>query len=261
MKIAGIQFHPKDKIYDFDLRNIDAKIGDVVIVEKDSSRDAGEVVNIKNIQKEIPGLTSVLRKATSTDLEKIKRYRGKDKEAFLLCRKKIKEYKLPMKLEGVHLVLSGSRITFYFTSEEKVDFRELVKDLTKHFRKSIRLQQIGARDVASKLGGYGICGQELCCKRFLKEIKTIPLDSARLQQMAHRGSERITGVCGRLMCCLAYEAKVYEELASKMPALEIQVETKQGKGIVVSRNILKQKVTVKLDKDTKADFPVSEVRW
>lgn len=262
MKIIGIQFHPCDKISDFNLRNINAKIGDIVIVEKDSGQDAGKVISIKDVEEEIAKtLPCVLRKATSTDLEKIKRYQIKENEAYLICRKKIKEHKLPMKLEGVHLAFTSSKIIFYFTAEEKVDFRDLVKDLTGHFKKSIRLQQIGARNVTAKFGGIGMCGRELCCRKFLKEIKAIPLDSARLQQMAHRGSERITGVCGRLMCCLAYEAELYQELAKTMPELEMEVETAQGKGKVVSRNILKQKVTVDLGKETKAEFSVSEVKW
>ncbi len=263
MKIVGVQFHPQDRIYDFNLSKTDAKVGDVVIVEAERGQDAGEVVYVKDIPEEeiTSPLASVLRKATSTDLEKIKKHQEKEKEALKVCREKTKEHDLPMKLEGAHLGLSGSKITLYFTSEEKVDFRNLVKDLSRHFQKSIRLQQIGARDVARKLGGYGMCGKELCCRRFLKEIKAISLDSARLQRMTHRGSGRISGVCGRLMCCLSFEADLYEKLAKKMPNLEIKVKTPQGEGKVISRNILAQTVLVELDKEAKAEFSVSEVKW
>lgn len=262
MKVAQIQFHPCEKIFDYNLTDTDAKVGDVVIVEREGVQEAGKVIRINEVKEEIEKtLPCVLRKATSTDLEKIRRFQTKEKEAFLVCRKKIKEHNLPMKLEGVHFTFTGSKITFYFTAEERVDFRELVKTLVKHFKKSVRLQQIGVRDATAKIGDIGICGRPLCCKTFLKEIKTIPLESARLQQMAQRGSERITGICGRLMCCLAFEAELYEELAKNMPKLETEVETAQGKGKVVSLNILKQKVTVDLGEDTKIEFPVSEVRW
>lgn len=262
MKIAGVQFHPQDKIYDFNLRSTDVKVGDVVIVGAKKGQDAGKVVYVKNVSEEevISELPSVLRKATSSDLEKIKKHQEKEKEALKVCRKEIKECSVPMKLEGAHFGLSGSKITFYFTSEERIDFRELVKNLTRYFQKSIRLQQIGARDVTRKIGGYGMCGRELCCGKFLEEIKTISLDSARLQQMHRLGSERISGVCGRLMCCLAFEADLYEKLAKKMPNLNIKVKTPQGEGKVISRNILAQTVLVELDKEAKAEFPISEIK-
>lgn len=263
MTIVGIRFHPCDKVYDFNPKDIDLKIGDIAIAQTKQGSEAGEVIYLKEIaEDEIKEpLTPVLRKATLSDLEKIEKYKKRQVEALKICHDLIKKHDLPMKLEGACFAFDGSKITLYFTAETRIDFRALVKDLTHHFQKSVRLQQIGLRDVAKSLGGYGPCGRELCCAKFLKEMKSIPTEVARLQQMAHRGSERISGVCGRLMCCLAYEAELYEKLAKKMPNLEMQVETTQGKGKVISRNILAQTVEVELGKETRAEFPVAEVKW
>lgn len=263
-KIAGIRFHSQDKIYHFDQKDLKLNLGDIVIVETELGTEAGEVVScnqeIDEKKLEKP-LKPVLRSATFTDLEKIKKYDEKADEAMDVCHKAIDKYDLPMKLIGAHFAFDGSRLTFYFTAESRIDFRNLVRDLTRHFQKSIRLQQIGSRDAAAKIGGYGICGCELCCARFLGKFESITVDMARAQQIVHRGSERLSGVCGRLMCCLAYESKLYQESLKKMPALGQEVKTSQGVGRVVARNILKQKVEVELDKENRVLFDVAEVRW
>jgi cell fate regulator YaaT (PSP1 superfamily) len=263
-KVAGIRFHSQDKIYNFNQKNFKLKLGDIVIVETELGIEAGEVIfcdqEIDEKKQEKP-LKPILRLATSTDLEKIKKYNNKAQDALKICYKAIKKYNLPMKLIDAHFAFDGSRLTFYFTAETRIDFRNLVRDLTRHFQKSIRLQQIGSRDAAAKIGGYGICGCELCCAKFLKKFESITVDMARVQQILHRGSERLSGVCGRLMCCLAYESKVYHELSQKMPELGQKVETPQGQGVVVSRNVLKQKIEVEFDEESKALFDVAEVRW
>lgn len=262
MKVVGVQFHFLDDIYHFDPKDFDLAKGELVIAETDQGVEAGRVVFVKDLpDKEIKlPLRPILRRTTTSDLEKIEKYKTKETKALNDCRKLIKKNKLPMKLEGILFAFDGSRITFYFTAEERVDFRSLVKDLTRHFQKSIRLQQIGTRDVASRLGGIGLCGRELCCRKFLKDFSSITTEMARLQQMAQRGSERITGVCGRLMCCLSFEANLYEELSKKIPKIGDRVKTEQGEGEVVGINIIMQKVEVQLDKGNRIVFDAKKVK-
>ena len=264
MKGVGICFHPQDKIYYFNQKDFTLKIGDIVIVETDLGIEAGKVCSIDeeiNKTEFETSAKSILRKATSTDLEKIEKYKQKKEGALKFCRKAINKHKLSMKLVDVHFSFDGSRMIFYFTAEKRIDFRDLVKDLTRHFQKSIRLQQVGSRDVAAKFSGCGVCGRELCCARFLKEFKSITLDIAKLQQIDHRGSERISGLCGRLMCCLAFEAELYKNLAQAMPKLGTEVQTPDGVGKVTSRDILNQKIEVDLGEETKRIFEISEIKW
>jgi len=161
------------------------------------------------------------------------------------CKKMASKHKLPMKLVDVHYSFDGSRLTFAFIADGRIDFRDLVKDLTRHFSRTIRLQQIGIRDEAKLIGDYGHCGRPLCCGRFLKDLTSISSEMAEIQQVAHRGSERISGICGRLMCCLAYEENGYEELAKKLPAIGTRVDVDGKKGVIVGHHVLKQSVDVK----------------
>lgn len=265
MIVAGVRFHNQDKNYDFDSSGLDLKLGDVVIVETEIGTESGKVASIEKKSENgenKESLKPVLRVATTTDLDKIKKYQDKVEEAVTYCRESVSKLGLEMKLVDAHFAFDGSRVTLYFTADSRIDFRELVKDLTRKFQKSVRLQQIGSRDAAAKIGDYGICGRKLCCKQYLKEFESITLDTARVQQMEHRGSDRLSGCCGRLMCCLSYEAKTYKELAKKMPAMGEEVMTKSGRGRVVSRNILKQEVQVRLDKEEKREkFAVDEINW
>ena len=185
----------------------------------------------------------ILRKATTIDLEKISDQKQK-KKAMDYCKKMINKYHLFMKLVDVHFSFDGSRITFAFTADGRIDFRELVKDLTRHFSRTVRLQQIGIRDEAKIIGGYGHCGRSLCCGGFLKNLTSINSEMAELQQVAHRGSERISGICGRLMCCLAYENDNYKKLAKKLPAIGARVDVDGKKGVIASHHVLKQSVGV-----------------
>jgi len=264
IKVISVQICPWKKAGDFILRQGEYKTGDTVIVEEEKRVEAGAV---KNGEKEMdesdleekPGV--VIRKATSQDLKKIQNYKAKRTESLDICRRLIKEYKLPMKLVDMRFSFDGSQITFAFIADRRVDFRELVKNLSRHFQRSIRLEQIGSRDEAAAKKGCGICGRPLCCASFLKEKQGISLDLARIQQMAHRGSERITGLCGRLMCCLAYEGENYEQLLKTMPELGSEVKTRKGKAKVVSRNVLQQKVQVELEDGTKDECGVKEIKW
>lgn len=254
MKIVQIQFNPWDKIYDFDPVDSSLTAGDYVVVKTELGIEIGKVVGFKDLpepeelsEKEAGKkreIKPILRKATTTDLEKIPDSKQK-KKALDYCKKIINKHKLPMKLVDVHYSFDGSRVTFAFIADGRIDFREIVKDLTRHFSRTIRLHQIGIRDEAKLMGDYGHCGRPLCCGRFLKNLTSINSEMAELQQVAHRGSERISGVCGRLMCCLAYEENGYAKLAEKLPAIGIKVDVDGKKGVIVSHHVLKQSVDVK----------------
>jgi len=253
MELVSIQFSPWDKIYYFHPNNLLLKIKDKVIVETELGKDLGEVVGISVLEKDsqelagldIENIKPVLRVAEETDFEKIPS--KEEKEKVLNECKQIKDnYNLPMKIIDVHFSYDSSRLTFAFIADGRIDFRELVKDLTKNFGKTIRLQQIGIRDEAKIMGDVGHCGKEICCRGHLTELNSISSEMAELQQCSHRGSDRISGICGRLMCCLAYEQKGYEELADKMPAIGKTVSFDGNRGVIVSHNILNQSVRVNL---------------
>lgn len=249
MKTVQIQFTPWDKIYNFDPADSVLLIGDFVVVKTDLGTEIGKIVGFKDIacesanEDEDGKIKPILRKATLTDLEKVFNKKQK-KEAMAYCKKMAEKFELPMKLVDAHFSFDGSRITFVFIADGRIDFRELVKDLTRHFNRTIRLQQIGIRDEAKLIGDYGHCGCQLCCKRFLSELSSITSEMADLQQVAHRGSERLSGICGRLMCCLAYEQEGYKCMTEKMPPLGTKVNVDGKRGVVVCRHLLKNSVDV-----------------
>lgn len=246
MKIIEVQFTPWGKIYDFDASRSEIKIGDFVIVKTDLGIDISKVVNIKEKAETDREIKPILRKATLSDIEKMKEKEKQKESALKICQDLAKKYSLPIKLIDVNFSFDGGRITFAFIADGRVDFRELVKDLTKTFQKSIRLQQLGIRDEAKIYGDIGMCGRDLCCRKFLKNLGNVVSDLAELQQVDHRGSDRLSGICGRLMCCLEYEKSFYEEIVKKLPAIGTVVSTKQGKGKVVGHHVLKQSVDVEL---------------
>lgn len=254
MKIAQIQFDPWDKIYNFEIGSHNFKIGDSIIIKTETGVEIGKVIGLNenncakaeeiNCPKAIEKVKTILRKANLSDLDKIKsreKNRSKDLE---ICRELIKKHNLPAKLVDIKFSFDGGRITFIFTARERIDFRALVKDLTKVFQKSIRMQQIGVREEAKAMGGIGFCGRELCCLKFLKTLGNISTDFISDQNLNHRGAERLSGPCGRLMCCLAYEEKLYKELSAKLPAMGSKMKTKEGEGRVIGHNVLKQTVKV-----------------
>ncbi len=266
MKVAQIQFAPWDKVYHFSLNNLDVSRGDKVIVKTELGTDIGEVAGFKELSSkgvsEGEEIKPILRKATTIDLKKMTDVNsGKRKEVLDYCKKMINKYKLLMKLVDVHFSFDGSRITFAFIADGRVDFRELVKDLTRHFNRTIRLHQIGIRDEAKLRGDYGHCGRPLCCQGFLPELASVSSEMAELQQVAHRGSDRISGICGRLMCCLGYEQSHYNELANKLPPIESEVKIDGKKGKVVGWHVLKQTVDVEFPGENKEEGIVVEVDW
>lgn len=268
MKIIQVQFTPWDKRYDFDLKHHQLKIGDRVIVKTELGTEMGKVVGIREepFGKPEPDsvqgvgtsrdLKPILRKATLNDLEKMAEKQKRVKDALKVCQKLIKKYKAPMKLVDARFSFDGSRVTFAFTAKEKIDFRNLVKELTRHFQKSIRLNQVEVRQETRMAGGIGLCGRELCCAKFLKNLGQITTDLIHNQQLVYRGSERLSGPCGRLMCCLAYEEPYYQEIIKDLPAIGSIIETEHGKGEVIGWHILRRSVDVRIDEDTVVEMLV-----
>jgi len=225
------------------------KKGDEVVLELGFGKHLGVVEGVLK-EKSCNGCSkdegSILRKATAAEKRKAKLDEKKKEEIVTKCRELIKKYKLPMKLVGVDITVDGGGIVFGFTAEERVDFRQLVRDLASLFQKSVRLQQIGSRDEAKITGGVGPCGRKLCCTSLNGSLRSISTEMARLQQISHRGNERLSGCCNRLMCCLAFEQESYENLKEGMPEIGEEVDTALGKGKIESVRILTQEAGIKL---------------
>jgi len=249
-KIVQIKFTPWDKAYDFLAEDSKLRVGEKVVVKTDLGVEVGKVVNITDLGEERTSneeLKPILRKVTTEDLNKINDSLQQKAVTIEHCKKTADKLGLDMKIVDCHFSFDGGRLTFAFIAEGRVDFRQLVKELTHHFQKSIRLHQIGIRDEAKMAGDFGSCGRYLCCRNFLKELGNITSELADQQQISHRGSDRLSGICGRLRCCLAYEKELYEKLSQQLPAIGTQIKTKQGKGEVVGWHTLKQTVDLKLE--------------
>lgn len=219
-------------VSDLELQN-----GDMVVVKEDLLSEIGLIEPGEGTAME-DKKTVIVRIATQRDSETYAKNKEKKGEILKLSKSEIKRLGLNMKLVDVHISLDGSNAIILFTADERIDFRELVKNLSKIFHRSVRLHQVGSRDEARKLGGCGVCGRDLCCLRFPGSLPSISIDMARVQQVAHRGSERISGVCGRLMCCLSYEAEQYKQMLAGFPELRSSVVTSEGKGEVIELNAL-----------------------
>ena len=263
--IVGVRFKKPGKIYFFDPRNLNINKQDKVIVETSMGQEIGEVVINKRLVPEkslTAPLKKVIRVATSKDLKHQESNRQKEKEAFKICEEKIKKHKLDMNLTEVEYKFDNSKILFYFTADGRIDFRELVKDLAAIFKTRIELRQIGVRDEVRKIGGNGVCGRELCCCSFLGSFETVSIKMAKEQNMSLNPT-KISGNCGRLMCCLKYEQNVYEEKLKRLPKLGAIVKTEDGEGTVDSIETLKEIIRVKF-KDGEDTFykkyPASEVK-
>ncbi len=247
-RIIGVRFKRLGKIYFFDPKWLEVKKGEKVVVETTQGEEIAEVV-VPNRMIEEEKLTSplkkVLRLASSRDLKHAEECRKKEKEAFELCNKKIKEHKLDMTLTDVEYKFDNSKILFYFTADGRVDFRDLVKDLAAVYKTRIELRQIGVRDEVKRIGGNGVCGRELCCCSFLRDFETVSIKMAKEQNISLNPS-KISGNCGRLMCCLKYEQEVYEDKLKKLPNIGAIVKTPDGQGEVDGIEPLKEVVKVKI---------------
>ena len=247
-KIVGVRFKKTGKIYFFDPGKLEIGLKDHVIVETTMGDEYGEVaIANRNMEddKIVAPLKKVLRIATAKDTRNYEENKKKEKEAFAICEKKIKKHGLDMNLVDVEYKFDNSKILFYFTADGRVDFRELVKDLASVFKTRIELRQIGVRDEVKSIGGNGVCGRELCCCSFLGNFETVSIKMAKEQGISLNPS-KISGNCGRLMCCLKYEQDTYEEKLARLPKVGAIVKTNDGKGVVDSIETLKERVRVKM---------------
>ncbi|MGN8632587.1 PSP1 domain-containing protein [Blautia sp. HCP3S3_G3] len=266
-KVVGIRFRNVGKIYYFNPKGYNMKPGDHVIVETARGVEYGRVVlGTKEIPDEevVHPLKEVLRVATREDDEREANNRKKEKEAFKICQKKIREHGLEMKLIDAEYTFDNNKVLFYFTADGRIDFRQLVKDLASIFKTRIELRQIGVRDETKILGGIGICGRCLCCHTYLSEFAPVSIKMAKEQNLS-LNQTKISGVCGRLMCCLKNEQETYEELNKKLPGLGDAVTLPDGlQGNVQSVNVLRQRVKVIVevnDEKEIQEYPVSELKF
>lgn len=249
--IIGVKFKKPGKVYFFDPGALHVNIKTKVVVETALGEEIGEVVAKKKLLPEMQvstQLKKIIRIANYKDLKHHEENKKKEKEAFKICEEKIKKLKLNMHLTDVEYSFDNSKLLFYFTADERVDFRELVKELAAIFKTRIELRQIGVRDEVRRIGGNGICGRELCCCSFLNNFEAVSIKMAKEQNMSLNPS-KISGNCGRLMCCLKYEQEVYEDKLNHLPKIGAIVKTEDGEGIVDSIETLKEIVKVKLKDD------------
>ena len=249
VEVVDIQFRPGQKVYYFDPAGITCKAGDHVIIDTARGPEYGTCTagNHKIAKTEIVApLRNVLRIATEQDEKIAAENQQKEKRAFDLCAEKIKEYALDMQLVSAECAFDGSKILFFFTADERVDFRELVKSLASALHTRIELRQIGVRDKAKMVGGLGICGRPFCCASFLDDFQPVSIKMAKTQNLSLNPT-KISGTCGRLMCCLKYEQDAYEDLIRTSPKAESFVDTPDGRGTVVEVDLLRQRVKVKME--------------
>ena len=247
-RIIGVRFKRLGKIYFFNPNWLEVKKGENVIVETTQGEEIAEVVVPNRMieeEKLVVPLKRVIRIASVRDFKHAEECRKKEKEAFEVCNKKIKEHNLNMTLTDVEYKFDNSKILFYFTADGRVDFRDLVKDLAAVYKTRIELRQIGVRDEVKRIGGNGVCGRELCCCSFLRDFETVSIKMAKEQNISLNPS-KISGNCGRLMCCLKYEQEVYEDKLKKLPNIGSIVKTPDGQGEVEGIEPLKEIVKVKI---------------
>ncbi len=253
-EVISVKFKAEGRAYFFDPAGIKADVGDLVVVETSRGVECAtvsEAIKAVDEAKIVKPLKKVLRLADDIDKRRVAENKKKADEAFKVCEKKVLEHKLDMKLVDVEYAFDGSKILFYFTSDGRVDFRDLVKDLASSFHTRIELRQIGVRDEAKMLGGLGICGQPFCCNRFLDDFQPVSIKMAKTQGLSLNPT-KISGSCGRLMCCLNYEQEAYEYLNSITPPVGSYVKTPSGNGTVVDENPLTGMLYVKIGEDSVA---------
>ena len=264
-EIISVRFKEGGKAYYFNPNGLTVAPGERVIIETSRGVEFGECVEGNRLIDEmelVSPLRPVVRKATEADRRTVEENREKEKRAFQICQQKIQDHGLEMKLVEVEYNFDGSKILFFFTSEGRVDFRALVRDLAGVFHTRIELRQIGVRDEAKMLGGLGVCGRPYCCNAFLNDFHPVSIKMAKTQNLSLNPT-KISGACGRLMCCLKYEQEAYQDLLRTTPKVGALVSTPEGKGTVTEQNLLTRKLTIRLDKDPDGApkvFKVSEVK-
>ncbi len=247
--VIGVRFKEGGKVYYFDPKDLSAPLGSFVIVETARGLECGIVAQARGEVEDsnvVLPLKQVVRLATDKDIKQAEKNREKEKEAFSICEEKIAEHGLEMKLVDVEITFDNSKMLFYFTADGRIDFRELVKDLAAIFRTRIELRQIGVRDESKMLGGLGVCGRPFCCSSFLGDFQPVSIKMAKDQGLS-LNLAKISGTCGRLMCCLKYEQSVYDELLKMTPRVGSIVSTRDGEGTVCEVSLLKGSLKVRIE--------------
>ena len=262
-EIVGVRFRKVGKIYYFDPAGIELEAGDRVIVKTSRGQEMGQVIvapmQVSDSEITEP-LKAVVRKAEPEDVKCAEELEAKAEEALAECGKQVEELNLSMKLLSAEYNFDSSRLTILFSAEERVDFRELVRRLTSRLKVRVELRQVGTRDEARLVGGFGRCGRPLCCLSFLSEFSPVSIKMAKEQELPLNPT-KISGVCGRLMCCLAYENEQYRELKKKLPRRGQQVSTPMGEATVAGSNPLKQTVSVELESGAMAELPLGDISF
>ena len=262
VEIVGIRFKKAGRVYYFDPAGIDLEVNDYVVVETTRGLELGYVVIAPKqvlVNEVTMPLKPVVRKAEPEDISHARELEEREEEALIECGKLISKLNLPMKLLSAEYNLEGSRLTFYFSAEERVDFRELVRELTNRFKVRVELRQVGPRDEAKLVGGFGRCGRPLCCMSFLSGFTPVSIRMAKEQSLP-LNPMKISGVCGRLLCCLVYESEQYRTMKGKLPREGQQVSTAMGVATVVGSNPLKETVLVELESQVTVELPLSEIK-
>lgn len=260
--VVGIRFNPAGKVYYFSPSGYqDLKVGEYVVVETSRGEEAGKIViGPHEVSDEaiVRRLKGIDRRASAVDLTQMAYYQFKEKEALVRCQQKAQEHNLPMKIVRAEYNYDGSRLVFFFAAEKRIDFRKLVQDLARSFRARIELRQIGVRDEAKLMGGIGRCGLALCCSTWLTEFNPVSIKMAKLQDLPLSPMD-ISGVCGRLLCCLAYESDYYAEVKQKLPKRGKVIDTPQGRGTVTQVDVVKESVYVELENQGTVEVPHQEL--
>jgi cell fate regulator YaaT (PSP1 superfamily) len=262
-EVVGVRFHQAGKVYYFDAGDISVEVNDDVVVETNRGYELAKVVISPKqvIHTEITKpLKPIVRKAQAEDIKKAQRQQEKTANALAKCRELIEKLNLPMKPISAQYNLDGSHLTIFFSAEKRVDFRELVRDLSRSLKTRVELRQVGARDEAKLCGGLGKCGFPLCCTTFLSEFAPVSIKMAKEQDIA-LNPMKTSGICGRLLCCLGYEYEQYRAMKEKMPSLRQDVSTALGNAKVVSCNPVKETVTVELETGSIVDLPLNQITW
>lgn len=260
--VVGIRFNPAGKVYYFSPSGYqDLKVGEYVVVETSRGEEAGKIViGPHEVSDEaiVRRLKGIDRRASAVDLTQMAYYQFKEKEALVRCQQKAQEHNLPMKIVRAEYNYDGSRLVFFFAAEKRIDFRKLVQDLARSFRARIELRQIGVRDEAKLMGGIGRCGLALCCSTWLTEFNPVSIKMAKLQDLPLSPMD-ISGVCGRLLCCLAYESDYYAEVKQKLPKRGKVIDTPHGRGTVTQVDVVKESVYVELENQGTVEVPHQEL--
>lgn len=260
-EILGVRFKRAGKVYYFDAAGIELEVGDYVVVKTARGLEMGSVTIAPRqvlADEATTELKPVLRKAEPDDIEQAQEFAAKETEALTVCGELIEKLRLPMKLLGAEYNMNGSRLTFYFSAADRVDFRELVRELNSRFKTKVELRQLGPRDEAKLVGGFGRCGRPLCCMNFLADFSPVSIKMAKDQDLP-LNPMKISGVCGRLLCCLAYEAQQYRQMKDKLPRNGQEVDTPMGPAKVLWSNPLKETALVELETKATVELPLSKI--